>query len=142
MIRNFEIKQTGNIDKRLNNLYTNFPLSKFSRKIQQDNVDEAERRGWSNIQKTVKRRILSRFTHEVYLGGSAKWSKIGVFLQRGTKPHTISAKKSVLHWLDKSGKDRFAKFVKHPGTPALNWFTVHERTLSWMSGELHKTVGK
>ena len=102
MIRNFEIKQTGNIEKRLNNLYTNFPLSKFSKRIQQDNIDEAELRGWSNIQRTVKRRIISKLEHEVYLGGSAKWGKIAVFLQRGTKPHPITAKKSVLRWYEAS----------------------------------------
>ena len=45
--------------------------------------------------------------------------KLALFLEYGTAPHDIEPRfKSVLHWVDESGEDRFATIVHHPGTPA------------------------
>ncbi len=41
------------------------------------------------------------------------------YIEFGTLPHTIYPKNArVLHWVDSSGKDRFATKVRHPGTSA------------------------
>ena len=43
--------------------------------------------------------------------------KIFKFVDEGTKAHIIKpiAPNKVLHWVDKSGEDRFATIVHHPG---------------------------
>ncbi len=47
--------------------------------------------------------------------------QLGWFLEFGTMPHFIYAKrKKYLHWVDpKTGEDRFATFVWHPGFAAM-----------------------
>lgn len=43
-------------------------------------------------------------------------NEIFKFVDLGTKPHIIRAKNAkMLHWVDASGKDFFAKEVHHPG---------------------------
>lgn len=44
---------------------------------------------------------------------------LAVYLEYGTSPHPIVGHRKVLHWVDESGQDHFAMYVRHPGFPAI-----------------------
>ncbi len=129
---NIEITQTGSLDNSLARIQSDFPLSKISRQVQDDIKEEAQRRGWNRIPDTVKRRVIDRNTHEIYLGGKSK--DIAAYLQRGTIAHFIRpVRKSALHWIQ-GGVSMFSKghFVR--GIKATNFFRVYESTINRIGG--------
>ena len=53
----------------------------------------------------------------------------GVFVNYGTKPHTIEAKdKKALRWVGAGGAFAFAKSVQHPGTKASHFIERSAKT--------------
>lgn len=122
------IESTGNLGEELDNIYTNFPLNKISRKIQTDIQAETVRLGWRNIGKTIKRRIVDRFEHEIYYE-----NKISRFLDEGTTGHRIEPKnKSALHWIVGS-QNFFSKGHYVSGIKATNFFKIYPNTLNWIT---------
>lgn len=112
-----------NIENYIYNFQSNFPLSKISKTVQEDLIQESINRGWNRIKGTVKRRVLNKNHHEVYTDND-----ISVYLHKGTPSHSIKAKnKKALRWFEGgvgAGIMKFAKSVKHPGTKPNPFFKI------------------
>jgi len=70
---------------------------------------------YGNLREAANKRFTPKGFTIFFTAG--KYSSIAGFLEKGTKPHMIfpSNPAGVLSWTDKSGIQRFAKHVKHPG---------------------------
>jgi hypothetical protein len=75
---------------------------------------------WRNIKRTVRhqaRRAGTVQTATITSGGLSVWAEFG------TAAHLIRAKRArLLHWVDETGRHRFAKVVHHPGTRPIPFF--------------------
>lgn len=112
------------------NLQNNFPLSKISKAVQEDIQDEATRRGWKRIPATIKRGVLDKNNHVIFLGGKEKDKDVAVYLNDGTEDHSILPKnKKALRWVS-GGQTFFSKhnFVK--GIKTTHFFTIYDSTLN------------
>lgn len=76
-------------------------------------------------------------TVAVTLGYGGAASKYAFYVHEGTRPHTIYPRHArVLHWVS-GGLDRFAAFVRHPGTRATKYLQIpFDAAKSGMIGRL------
>lgn len=119
---------TGSIDRLIGKIKLDIPLTKISKAIQEDIIDDTKKRGWRRIGGTIKRRVIDKNTHEVFIGGKEKDAKISIYLNRGTKAHWIRpVKKLALSWVN-GGTRYFSKGHIVSGIKATNFFKVYNST--------------
>ena len=127
------------IDKYISKV-SNFPLGKVSKLVQTDIQDNARSRGWRRIPKTIKRRIIDKNHHEIFIGGNAKDVNVAIWQDGGTRSHFIRpVKKKALSW-SSGGKRFFSKGHMVKGIKATNFFRIYDSTITKTNAIIDKEM--
>ena len=89
----------------------------------------------------LRRSISYRRTATGFLVGVG--AKYGIYVDQGTKAHTIYPRKAKVLAFQKDGKWVFAKKINHPGTKATHFFTdAVEDGQTYANAEMKRAVAK